>query len=478
MPRSRSRRPALVPRLARRVLAAGVGAAAAGTLALVGPAAAATGDDAPRVVTIRGTDAAGPSRYDKVTLVEHGPRDAENVLILEPGTSGGGPYFSPVAEALVDRLPGWQVWSIERRENRLEDQSMLDRARAGKATPQDLFDYYLGWIGSPDPPADHFRPKTDDETAFARDWGMKTAVRDIRFVVKRAHRYGKKVVLGGHSLGGSITTAYATWDFDGRAGVDDLDGLVYIDGASLPGSAIDPQEARERLAEIRDGSPFIDLTGLGLPWSAGVFNAVGSTSVKIAPDEPSILQRWPLLPASLKPPVPATNEGSYGYALDTETGPENLRLVQMHLGSLATTGDPRPWEDGGLVPVQRAATVFSGVRRMDGTAWYHPKRLSLDSAAVSGGVPSPTQKLLDVPARHARDVDVPLYAFTTSLGGDRVLDATKDLARRGGVAEKDVTLVDRQKTYAHIDPLAATPRKNDFVTTVVPFLRKIGDENG
>ena len=41
-------------------------------------------------------------------------------------------------------------------------------------------------------------------------------------------------MLGGHSLGGSIATAYATWDFGGRAGGDDLDGLVLIDGGSGP----------------------------------------------------------------------------------------------------------------------------------------------------------------------------------------------------------------------------------------------------
>jgi hypothetical protein len=33
--------------------------------------------------------------------------------------------------------------------------------------------------------------------------------------------------------------------------------------------------------------------------------------------------------------------------------------------------------------------------------------------------------------------------------------------------------VDRSKTYAHLDPLAATPSRNDFLKTVVPFLRKL-----
>jgi hypothetical protein len=33
-----------------------------------------------------------------------------------------------------------------------------------------------------------------------------------------------------------VVSAYATWDFGGRAGADDLAGLVYIDGGSLPGA--------------------------------------------------------------------------------------------------------------------------------------------------------------------------------------------------------------------------------------------------
>ena len=39
-------------------------------------------------------------------------------------------------------------------------------------------------------------------------------------------------MVGGHSLGGSITTAYATRDFNGRPGARGLAGLVYIDGGS------------------------------------------------------------------------------------------------------------------------------------------------------------------------------------------------------------------------------------------------------
>jgi hypothetical protein len=33
--------------------------------------------------------------------------------------------------------------------------------------------------------------------------------------------------------------------------------------------------------------------------------------------------------------------------------------------------------------------------------------------------------------------------------------------------------VERSSTFAHIDPVAAAPEKNDFLSTLVPFLRKL-----
>ena len=82
------------------------------------------------------------------------------------------------------------------------------------------------------------------------------------------------------------------------------------------------------------------------------------------------LQSWALLPDNLKPPVTATNQGAYGYALDTETSPPALAAAQAHLGHLAASGDPRAWDDAGeLTPVDRFAKMFSGtgVLGHDGT---------------------------------------------------------------------------------------------------------------
>src|SRR6059058_3951973 len=117
-------------------------AAAIATLVAAAPAAAST-----RFQRIAGFKSAGtPAKYDKVGILKIGSPKARNVLVLNPGTSASAAYFAPLARSLVARAPGWQVWAVERRENLLEDQSVIDRAKAGTATPQELYNYYLGWI--------------------------------------------------------------------------------------------------------------------------------------------------------------------------------------------------------------------------------------------------------------------------------------------------------------------------------------------
>jgi hypothetical protein len=91
----------------------------------------------------------GPSTYNEFRVLEVGPERAKNVLVLEPGTSAGAACFRLDAEALVQRLPGWQVWSLDRRENLLEDHSVLDPYLTGSRTSQQVFDYYLGWLSNP-----------------------------------------------------------------------------------------------------------------------------------------------------------------------------------------------------------------------------------------------------------------------------------------------------------------------------------------
>src|SRR5436305_14680002 len=133
---------------------------------------------------------------------------------------------------------------------------------------------------------------------------MRVAVEDLKHVIAAARRLGGKVVLGGHSLGGSVVTAYATWNFNGRPGARQLAGLVYDDGGSGPPESA--QTAQSALAALRARSPWLAFGGIPPPF-AGLFSTGGALSALEAPAAPSLGQTFPLLPANLKPPAPATN---------------------------------------------------------------------------------------------------------------------------------------------------------------------------
>lgn len=415
-----------------------------------------------------------PDEYNQVGTIEIGPKRARNVLVVVPGTSASAAYFVPIARDLVAKNPDWQVWAVERRENLLEDHSMLDRVKAGKATSEELFEYYLEFVTDPSITT-HYEFLDDENVTYAKEWGMRVAVEDLHRVVAAAKKRGGKVAMGGHSLGGSILTAYATWDFNGTPGADDLSGLVFIDGGSGP-TPVAPEAATASLESLEAGTPWLTFGGIAAPY-AGLFNAVGSTTVHEQPDEPSTLQTWVALPANLKAPLPATSVASYGFALDVTTSPPGLAAAQAHLGELDATSEPAGWERAGaLTPIQRYADMFSGtgLPGHDGTAWYHPQRLTIDSGAVAAGNANPAQAILDVDATHGSDLSrkLRIYAFGASLGGSRVLDAAQNLADQSSIPSSRLTLVDRNDTYSHNDWAGASP-KNDFVTTLTPFLRSI-----
>src|SRR4029453_18360935 len=147
------------------------------------------------------------------------------------------------------------------------------------------------------------------------------------------------------------------------------------------------------LQALETGTQWLSFGGIGSPF-ASVFNATGSLGCFLDPDGPSLGQAFPLLPANLKPPVPASNLAQYGYALDTETSPPSLIAAQAHLGHLAASGDPRGWDQAGeITPILRYAEMFSGqgLEGPDGTAWYHPQRLTIDAGAVAAGNPNLAQ---------------------------------------------------------------------------------------
>jgi hypothetical protein len=443
----------------------------AACVALLAAAPTALAQQPPRTVTVKGVPAAGPSKYDKVFVTKIGPASAKTVLVLVPGYSGGAGDFTLVGKDIVERVPGLQVWAFDRRSQALEDTSMFDRGLRGEVSLQQVFDYYLGWISNPGLPGPRYRPPDVADLRFAADWGLPTALGDLRNVIRSARRQGKRVILGGHSLGASMTAIYATWDFGGRPGYKDIDGMVLIDGGQFGSFTGTPSVAKVRrtLREIRE-QPFADLVGVGLPWAQGVFAGLGGLYAHRAPTERSPFFDYPLLPARFKPPVPSTNRAFLGHAFDQSTSPKELGLIHLRAGTLAPSGDPRDWQDGEVSPIARVAE-FWAASPVNGVEWFFPRRLSLDvDAANSLSRRSAAARELKLRTWHLAKVDRPLYAFQTDLTKGAVIRGARRFIARSKVRRS--TLVDRGSSTSHLDPLTAAPDRNDFLKTVVPFLKR------
>ena len=418
-----------------------------------------------------------PARYNKVGVLKVGSSGAKNVLVLEPGTSAAAAYFVPLAKWIVSKTSGWQVWSVQRRENLLEDQSELNLYKEHKASSTQLFDYYLGYIKDPSI-THHYQPVANSTVDFAKQWGMNVAVQDLHVVIGAAKKLGGKVVLGGHSLGGSVVTAYATWDFDGHAGADQLAGLVYIDGGSGT-TTVSAQAATQTLQALDapGASPWLAFGGIAAPY-AGLFEATGAASALLDPNAPSLGQTSGLLPSDIVPPVRVTNVGQYGYALNASTSPSSLLAAQAHLGQgIASKGPIHGWNGTeALTPINRFATMFSGagIQNANGTEWYFPQRLTDDTVAVDNGNANPAQSVLDVNATmgHSLPKNLLIYAFGARLGGASVPEDAQILAQQSGIPMSNLTLANYQSTYSHNDPAGAYPT-NAFFKRLIPFLGKV-----
>ena len=420
-----------------------------GALAMCGPAAAVD-----RYVPMKAPPGPGPPKYDRVWVQQLGPARADQVVVLVPGTQGGAGSITPVARDIARRVPRTQVWIVDRRQQAFEDTAVFERR-----DPDAAFDYYLGF---------KYRRVLGEDVPFVANWGLSTQLRDLRRVVRQAARGGRKVILGGHSAGASTAVAYAAWDFGGRAGWRDLDGLVLIDGGLLGSfSEADPGRARRELADIRSGRVFFDLLGLGLPEVSGILAQVGALYAHERPDASSTLQGYPPLPEAFKPRVRVTNQAHLGYAFDESTAP--IDIIEIRAGELAASGDPRPWRDGEVTPIRRFARAFAA-DRPNATEWYYPRRLLLDIDAANDLRMNAAARVLGLRLRHGREIRLPLYAYSTALTRGRVARGAERLVRFSRIEEFSIT---DDRGVSHLDPLVAAPARNDFLKSVVPFLRRV-----
>lgn len=482
-----------------------------------------------------------PVDLAKVGIIEVAPANekAKNVLVLEPGTSAAGAYFLPFAKSLVEHLPGWQVWAVERRESFLEEQNELTKYKFGKLkerenkvtktkeTPSEqVYNYYLGHYFTPGIKR-YFERVNPDAVKFATQWGMDVAVSDLNVVIEAAKKLKGKVVLGGHSLGGSVVTAYATWNFgNGKAAAEGLAGLVYDDGGSSP-IAISQEKAEEYLSKLdkleeievsqgngeprpltENGSPWLLFGGISAP-DLGIFSVLGGGLTVEDPQGPSQLEKLPLsvLPEALRSPIkPVTNEAGFGYSVNVGTSPSSLAAGQIHGGEgveeKADSEGLHGWDGkGALTPVRRYGEMLSGTGiKANGSEWYFPARLTLDTEAVGNGLENPAQAVYGLKSTEGEHLPQSLHILAIDTELDKIfgglgttLTEAELLAEQSHISTQEctpstsdsegcLTLIDRLESYAHNDPAGALPEAdqepgvegNVFYKELKAFLEDIG----
>jgi hypothetical protein len=415
-------------------------------------------------LTLKGAPGAGPARFDEIFVHRFGPDTAATALILLPSANSGAGSDTLMARDLVSAVPDLQVWTVDFRWQALEDTSVF-----ATGDPDAAFAYYLGFqpVGGRT-----FHPVAGMSVPFAREWGLTLVLADVRRVVRAAHvRGARRVFLGGLGSGADVSVDYAVWDFDGRPGYRDLAGLVLIDASVQPGlPLISKRSARRRLDLLRDGDPFAFLLK-GLPaWAPGVFLETGALYAVGRPQEPSTLQSYPLVPHAFVPPVRVTNQAQLGYAVDNGTNPASFAGLRVHAGRLAASGDPRPWQNGELTPIERVAETYAQ-EPANAVSWYWPKRLNLDLDAAVDPEGSPAAQMLGLRLRHAASLNVPIYGFQTEATRHYFLHNLGVLIDRSRVPERKSTAVDRSGAMSPLDALLAPPPTNDFTKTVERFLR-------
>ncbi|MEW6554467.1 MAG: hypothetical protein AB1384_09295 [Actinomycetota bacterium] len=176
--------------------------------------------------------------------------NTEAMLVMLPGVLEGANGFEYLArqfvyQAKTQRGADFEVWAVERRNNRLEDLSAANYIEAGleagdisaAEAAQLAIDYYYlgqelngrtfeGWYKDADLP-------------FLSEFGLQLDTEDVFTVIQTmvpdAAARKSKVFVGGHSMGGLMTSMFAGWDLDGDpattedAGYNNCAGLFGFD---------------------------------------------------------------------------------------------------------------------------------------------------------------------------------------------------------------------------------------------------------
>lgn len=452
------------------------------------------------------------------------PAPADAVVIAFPGFLGGAGSFDGLARDLVlggaDRDLTIEVWAIDRRANLLEDRAGVDTAEAS-GDPEIANGYYYGDDTIAGAAFDGFVRQAD--VAYMAEWGLETHVEDLRRVIAQlseADRPGH-VYLMGHSLGGAFTEAYAAWRFDdGRRGVEDLAGLILIDGVLADAPLTEDEwhtgagsgfTAVPGVDGIRadGGTRFFELPIFGV----SIFARIEIMAMRALLDPDAIVDdpgRDDALAVAMAlgnadvPPM--TNAAALGWGFDDDSA--GIPLASASMGDPA--GGPLDTYDGvfsgtelthptsetatytwvdldaddadDFTPMADLAHAFTD-GRTNFAEWYFPARLALDLQAVGGAAfdDGAWQLAEGLRARDTAAIDAPILcvaaAFVAPDGYEglraRVAPAV-GAGRPGAGATRDtdagLRVVDATR-FTHLEPLlAADGPSNPVPTAVLDFL--------
>ena len=322
-----------------------------------------------------------------------------------PGPRPGARYFVPLAQWIVSkRRPAGRCgrWSGARTCSRTSRSSTWPRS--ARSPPTQMFNYYLGLPGRTRASTPHFQPSPTSAVAVREAVGHERrrpgpARRDRRGAASSAARSCS-----------AVTRSAARWSPPTRRGTSTAAPAPTSSPASSTSTAAaGPAPSRRPATRAAERST--------LPRARRGWRSAGSprptpASVHAPPARPRrcstptrrrSAQTFGLLPAAIVPPVPATNLGQFGYALDVETSPAELVAAQAHLGRLAS---PRSARSGlgrrrrahADRPLRRRCSPALGMNNADGSEWYFPQRLTDDTGAVGNGNANPAQSVLGVDA--------------------------------------------------------------------------------
>ncbi len=176
------------------------------------------------------------STLDPANNAQVNASTTDAMMVMLPGVLEGANGFEYLArqfiyQAKVNDQKNYEVWAVERRNNRLEDLTGInyveDQLSKGQITGDEAVEIYIDYYYK----GQSLNGKTfagwytNQQLPFLAEFGLKLDTEDVFKVIQTlvpdpAVRRNK-VFVGGHSMGGPMTAYFVGWDLDGNPATTD-----------------------------------------------------------------------------------------------------------------------------------------------------------------------------------------------------------------------------------------------------------------